>query len=576
MKFRSVGLLLVVLILLGVQPVFATVMDGVRHDLKPVTGYVVMAAGQEYILDLDSAQGVVIGDLLTVVEAGEKVIHPVSGKVIGSLDKTVAVLQVTRVKAGYSYASVVSGNAAALSPGTAVHRFSHLSAIFQDETGQNGDMGSQLKTALPELEWQENTAAASADLTFAATASGLQLRDGKGRLLRAYGNQPVMPAQQSYSTNAITAYAPAAPYAPFAPAAPAVPAGPVTYERPSAPYPSAAVNPLAAGFSMEFPRFNMIGQYGRSTVMADFETVDNQLLLASTNGGSIEVFSVQNSLELVATGDSATMGQILSLSWWQPQPGELYLAVTVWADKRINSDLLQLQGGQLVPVVRAYSALLAGFDMDGDGRSEQLLSQDFNRETFYGAQVRQLTLTGNRLAASPVGLDLPRNFRLFGALFTDINGDGTPESVFIHNRRLYVYSGEKQLYKSSKELGASISTVTYDIDPDAQNPMIASAVCEVSPVAADLDGDGIPEIVAIGTDGSMLQAVGVASAINKSWLAVFKYQNGMLLKGSVGDKLERPLQGLTVSNGQALMVATDAGGLLDKAEASYVLSVPVR
>jgi hypothetical protein len=50
----------------------------------------------------------------------------------------------------------------------------------------------------------------------------------------------------------------------------------------------------------------------------------------------------------------------------------------------------------------------------------------------------------------------------------------------------------------------------------------------------------------------------------------------MVMKGTLGDSLERPLQGLAVQQGQALMVATEISGLLDKHEASYVLAVPLR
>jgi len=204
-------------------------------------------------------------------------------------------------------------------------------------------------------------------------------------------------------------------------------------------------------------------------------------------------------------------------------------------------------------------------------------SQDFSRETFYGNRVREAYLTDGELNYRDVGFELPRNFRVLGALIADVTGDQQPEIAFIRNRRLYVYSGEQQIYKSNKEIGASIAGVTYDIDPAAQNPMITTAVCEVAPVAADLDGDGVKEIVAIGAEGTLLQAAGVTSTVDQSWLAVFKYQDGMMLKGTLGDKLERPIQGVAVVDGQAVMVATEQGSLLgDGQKSSYVLAVPVQ
>lgn len=327
---------------------------------------------------------------------------------------------------------------------------------------------------------------------------------------------------------------------------------------------------------MEFPQFDMVGQFNKKTVMADFEQVDGKLLLAATDGGAIDIYVVGEGLEQIASGDSATMGQILALSWYQPQPGEAYLVVTIWSDDRVNTDLLKLAGNKLQTVVRGYSKMVAGFDLNGDMRSELLLGQDFERENFYGRRVEELSLVGGEFKSSPPPLTLPSSFQIFGALLTDVTGDGQIESVFVRNRRLYIFRGTKQIYKSSKEMGGSVSTITYDVDPDAKYSLINNVSFEVAPIAADLDGDGVREIVSLAADGNIMRNVGVASAIDRSWLAVFKYQNGMVIKGSIGDKLERPLQGVAVANGQAYMLATDVGSIIDGSESSYLLSIPLR
>jgi hypothetical protein len=328
---------------------------------------------------------------------------------------------------------------------------------------------------------------------------------------------------------------------------------------------------------MEFPRFNKIGQYSDTTKTADFETSAGKLLLAASDGSNIKVFDIANGMTQLAQADSATMGQILSVSWWQPAESQLYLLVNVWGDDRLESDLLQWTGNGFTVVEKGMGKMFAAFDVNNDGSSELLLTQDFNRETFYGNRVREAVMNGAELDYRDVSFELPRNFRIIGALITDVTGDQQPEVSYIRNRRLYVYSAGQQIYKSNKEVGASISGVTYDVDPAAQNPMITTAVCEVAPVAADLDGDGRKEIVAIGAEGSLLQSAGVTSTINQSWLAVFKYQDGMMLKGTLGDKLERPIQGITIADGQAIMVATELGSLLGGGQdSSYVLAVPVK
>jgi opacity protein-like surface antigen len=572
---------------------FAGVVEKVEEDFAPASGVVVMAAGSnEYIIDLDASTGVAVGDLLAVVEEGEQIVHPVTKKVIGTLDKTLAVLQVSQVKTGYSYARVLEKeDSATIEAGTKLERFSNLSAVFRDETGAYEALYADLKRALPQLEWQESMSASIADLFFTATPNGLEVRDSEGTLIRSYApEKPRAAAAQSIPTNLITApkvknssgmargaaavAAGAGSAAVSNMASQVENKGAVQYEAaPSGKTASATGSDI---FNMEFPRFNKVGQFKKKTVMADFENVDGKLLLATTDGGSIDVFEVGGELRSVATGDSTTMGQILSLSWYQPEAGEAYLAVTVWADKRINSDLLKLEGDTLTPVINGYSRMTAGFDLDGDMRSELLLGQEFERENFYGTRVNELTVRNGAFETSEPPVLLPRSFQIYGALLTDITGDGKAEVVYVRKRRLYIFQGTEQIYKSSSEIGGSVATVTYDVDPDAQNPMINNASIEVAPVAADLDGDGTREIVAPAADGNIMRSVGVASAIDKSWLAVFKYRDGMVMKGSVGDKLERPLQGISVANGQAYMLATDVGSLLDGSEASYLLSIPLQ
>jgi len=534
----------------------------IAKDFSSLSGYVVMATGNEYIIDLDSAQGVGAGDLFSVVTKGGNIVHPVTKEIIGTLDTVSAVLKVTRIKSGYSYALKVRGDGE-LSAGTEIHRFDSINATFQDQTGNSEVLKAEIMAALPSLQWQGDSAVADADLAFVATSAGLQVRDNSGQLLRSYQTGQPVAAPVAVVTNLPVA---------VPQVAIAQQQGPVTYQSHSQ-----VGNFTGSALNMEFPRFSKIGQFDSTTVMSDFEKYNDQLLMATTDGSAIQVYRVGETLEKIGAGDSKTMGQILNVSWWQPQgDSSLYLVVAVWGDDHVECDVLRWEGQTFTVAVKGSTRILAAFDSDGNGTSDLLIGQDFDRETFYASRFKAYHLSSESLVATTLNVELPQMFRVIGGLLIDVTGDGQVEAVFVRNRRLYVYSGKNQIYKSSKEMGASLLGVTYDVDPDAQNPMIATAACEVSPVAADLDGDGKPEIVAISAEGTYLQAAGVSSSINNSWLSVLKYQDGMMMKGTLGDKLERPIQGLAVDNGKAIMVATDVAGILDGTAASYVLAVPVQ
>ncbi|OQY21062.1 MAG: hypothetical protein B6I37_09345 [Desulfobacteraceae bacterium 4572_35.2] len=120
----------------------------IAKDFSSVSGYVVMATGNEYIIDLDSAQGVAAGDLFSVVSKGGNIVHPVTKKIIGSLDTVSAVLKVTRIKSGYSYAVKVRGDGD-LSAGTEINRFDSINATFQDQSGDSEVLKAELIAALP-------------------------------------------------------------------------------------------------------------------------------------------------------------------------------------------------------------------------------------------------------------------------------------------------------------------------------------------------------------------------------------------------------------------------------------------
>ena len=74
----------------------AALPDGLKQDFAPIDGYVIMPVGSEYLVDIDAAKGAAPGDLLSALQPGETIIHPISGEVIRTLNKKLAVLKIGR------------------------------------------------------------------------------------------------------------------------------------------------------------------------------------------------------------------------------------------------------------------------------------------------------------------------------------------------------------------------------------------------------------------------------------------------------------------------------------------------
>jgi hypothetical protein len=105
----------------------------------------------------------------------------------------------------------------------------------------------------------------------------------------------------------------------------------------------------------------------------------------------------------------------------------------------------------------------------------------------------------------------------------------------------------------------SLSFLTYDIDPTHKDVQPATVEFEISPVVTDLDGDGHPEILAIASDKNIFGSLAISPGVKKSWLAVFRYQNGRFESGKLGDELGQTASGLDRSSTTCVACSHRAG-----------------
>ncbi len=561
----KVSVWLVALLLAAVGTAPAGTLEDLVGDLQPVPGYVVLPVQDEYLIDLDATKGLVVGDLFSVVQVGEKITHPVTGKVIGTLDTSKGVLQVTQIKEGFSHSKALS-NKSAIKRGDSIRRYDGLRTAFWDYTGKAEGFYSSLKAALPALDWQDFAAAQAekpanpsaanatvADLFIVATRDGITVRDTTYKVVRAYP----LPAE----------LLPAA----AAPAAVAAPAAPYRLEHPAKP----AAIAQGVQYDMTMPGFQTPGGLGFAAVMADFVRTGNDLLMAATDGTVVKLYKAGDKLVPVAEFKPETVPQILSLHWWQPASGKLYLAVSAWKDTGLNSSIYRYEDGKFTSVDKVLPYTLGTFDRDGDGSRELLLAQNFDRETFWGTIVRELQLQSGKLVTRDIGFELPRRFTVGGSLMADLDGDRKPETVFVRDGLMYVYSGNKQRYKSPKMMGGSVSRIMFEEQPNARETKMHFAAFEVPPVAVDLDNDGSPELLSVASESSLMSAPGISANVSKSWLAVVKFRDGMFVKGTLGEELDLPLQGLTLDQKRVMMVATQAGSVFGENGGSQLLVFPL-
>jgi hypothetical protein len=423
-------------------------------------------------------------------------------------------------------------------------------------------------------------------LLFILTKEGFEVRDAEFQLIHRYGVPESLAAGGSAAAAVIASRAPPAAVKP-APAPSA--ASPPRY----APYKLEKTTPEPEGvisYEATFPGFQVVGTFSKPTMMADFVRDGDRVLLASTERSRIRVYRAGERFDQVAKGNTRNAGERfdqvakgntrngsrnLAVQWWRPsESSPLYLVVTALFEHNVEGTIFALQGDRLKIVKERIPSLLGAFDRDGDGNPETLLRQNFDRDQFWGRRIRQLRLVKGELKTSRPGFELPSRFNVLGSLFADLTGDGRLETVIVRDKAVHIFAGKRELYQFSPGMGGSLSVASYDVNPDAApiNQLINSAMVEVSPVAADLDGDGVMEMVVVASESSLVTAPGISPSIRNPRLAVLKYRNGTFVRGTIGDEVGAPVQGMTVADGKLLFVTTNTGTFVGKGASTQLLA----
>jgi len=158
-----------------------------KSDFAPVSGTIIMPVGEEYLVDLDATSNLNEGDILTLIMAGEKIVHPETKEILGTLEQAKGFLQVTQVKSGYSYAKPLSAEIGPVK-GAQVKRFVQTPTRFET-IEPNSTMASELRLALPHLDWLKPGDTTAPELIFTLNAEDLTVSNSSGATLKTYQYQ---------------------------------------------------------------------------------------------------------------------------------------------------------------------------------------------------------------------------------------------------------------------------------------------------------------------------------------------------------------------------------------------------
>jgi len=172
---------------------------------------------------------------------------------------------------------------------------------------------------------------------------------------------------------------------------------------------------------------------------------------------------------------------------YHPNPGIL-----------LKSTILTTRNGRPAVLVADVPQILLAMDVAGDGSKKALWGQDFAQAGFFKkGDVDNLVLRKGALVADGA-VRVPSAFRATGATMSNIDGKSALRALaFVdeHNR-LRISVGNNELRRSSSPVGGGVVKLVVETQIERGGRSYIY-LAEPHPVAIDLDGDGIEEIVVV-------------------------------------------------------------------------------
>lgn len=162
----------------------------------------------------------------------------------------------------------------------------------------------------------------------------------------------------------------------------------------------------------------------------------------------------------------------------------------------LNSFILTTRDGKPRFLADDISEFLFAVDLKGDGVKQTLWTQRYSPGTFFtpGQADQVVVKNGKLVVEKPV--QVPAGFRPMGAAFANVMGKNVRSLAFIDaQNRLQISNEGEELWRSATSVGGGYMQVEHDYTWSSRTARSKLYKIEPTPLAIDLDGDGIDEIL---------------------------------------------------------------------------------
>ena len=219
--------------------------------------------------------------------------------------------------------------------------------------------------------------------------------------------------------------------------------------------------------------------------------------VALTDGERVFVYRIENrALVPEWTYSARLLGKVYSLQFVDLLGDGTLQVIVNRFDVRLgmNSMILAMRNGKATALVDQIDSLMLAVDEKGSGVKQTLWTQPYSPEAFFTkGRVNKVALRNGSLVRER-SVTVPENFRLTGAALATFQKDQRTMTYIDEHSRLRVVSGTEEVWSSSAQVGGGMPKieVVRFIERGGRSYFYQ---LEPVPLAIDLDGDGIQELV---------------------------------------------------------------------------------
>lgn len=509
----------------------STLVEQLAALFPTVAGDVIQVSGGKVTLSIGRRDGVVVGVELAVYREGEELKHPKTGEVLGRTEKTLGRVSVLELSEAYSTAKVLqgadisAGDKARVSAGKIRLTVLPLSTGVKDNlieaalqevvdglsrTGRfSVAMGDSLGVALGQQGIKPEEALEGKGLAQAAERHKVE------NLLIVYfkrvETKPYMDVRLFQLPRANAALATAF-FVP--PSIRPTTAGGRFSQGGSANPPQAKQRSLLArllGGELEAGSYSSgensiplreVAKFPFPVVAIDVGVTPTNKIprMVVSDGETVYQYKIVGTkLEAEWSISVRSMGRLFSLYFVDLDGDGVFEIVGNRYDTNIglNSFILSAKDGKPKFLAENLDTFLFPVDLTGQGHKQTLWTQPFSPERFFTpGQADQMAWKNGKLVKER-SVPVHRAFRPMGAVFSNMNGKDSRVLAFIDEfNRLQMAANAEDIWRSGTAVGGGGMTVeTLSTGTTGRVRRSLFYKIEPTPLAIDLDGDGVDEVI---------------------------------------------------------------------------------